>query len=177
MAILFAALLTGCSGARADLEAVPDLDLDRYAGTWYEVARLPNRFQDRCSSDVTARYELRDDGRIDVLNRCVKADGEAIEARGVARRASKDGPASILEVRFAPAFLGFLPAVWGDYQVFALDPDYRWAAVGEPRRRYLWILSRTPRLDEALLGKILETAASRGFDLEPLIRTPQSAAP
>ncbi len=157
------------------MRVVADLDLTRYAGTWYEVARLPNRFQEECAGDVTATYTLRDDGRIDVLNRCARADGSLDEAQGVARRASASDSNARLEVRFAPAWLSWLPAVWGDYWVLDLDPDYRWALIGEPRRRYLWVLSRSPGVDETTLRRILATAEREGYDLGPLVRTAQSA--
>lgn len=156
------------------VRAIPDLDLDRYQGAWYEVARLPNRFQDRCAGDVTANYSLRDDGRVDVVNRCRLADGSWDVARGVARRAERSGPASRLEVRFAPAWLSFLPAVWGDYWVLDLDPGYRWALIGEPGRRYLWVLSRTPTIDATTLDRILKTAERQGYDLSPLIRAAET---
>jgi apolipoprotein D and lipocalin family protein len=118
---------------------VPNVDLKRYEGAWHEVARLPNRFQKDCVSDVTANYKLRSDGNIDVLNRCRTRDGRFIQATGLARRASKDQPNSVLRVRFAPAFLSFLPQVWGDYQVRALATDYSYAAVGSGDFKYLWI--------------------------------------
>lgn len=158
--------------ARSAVRPIADLDLERYQGTWYEIARLPNRFQEQCAGTVTATYSLRDDGRVDVINRCRLEDGSWDEARGVARRADPSGPASRLEVRFAPAWLSFLPAVWGDYWVLELDPGYRWALIGEPGRRYLWVLSRTPEMDSKTLADVLKTAERQGYDLEPLIRTP-----
>lgn len=157
----------------APLRVVPNVDLSRYAGTWYEVARLPNRFQAKCAGEVVARYTLRPDGRITVANACRLSDGKTNEAIGVARRV-EGGPTSILEVRFAPAILSFLPAVWGDYHVIALGPDYDHAVVGAPDRQYLWILSRTPQMDPALYQRLLDGARAQGFDVAKVVPTRQS---
>ena len=97
------------------LEVVPTVDLSRYVGTWYEIARLPNRFQNKCAGDVTATYALLDNGEISVINRCRTFDGETTQAEGRARRAGEDQPNTKLKVRFAPAFLSFLPFVWWIY--------------------------------------------------------------
>jgi apolipoprotein D and lipocalin family protein len=153
---------------------VADLDITRYVGTWHEIARLPFRFQDQCVSDVTATYSLRPDGNITVVNRCRTKDGGTSEASGIAKRASADGPNSKLKVRFAPGWLSFLPFVWGDYWVIELAPDYSYAVVGEPGRAYLWVLSRTPSMDEAVLERVLEAVRQSGYDLSRLIRTPTS---
>jgi len=156
-----------------DLQAVPTVDLQRYAGTWYEIARLPNAFQKNCAGDVTATYTLDSDG-IEVVNRCRNENGEIIEARGRARLADKNGPTSKLEVRFAPAFLSWLPFVWGDYWVIDLAPDYSYAVVGEPSRKYLWILSRVKMLEEATLNHIRERLRQQGYDAGKLLMTNQS---
>lgn len=153
------------------LNVVDTVDLVRYSGTWYEIARLPNRFQDDCISDVTATYSLLDDGDIKVVNRCIKAGGEISQANGRARRASKDGPISKLEVRFAPAFLSFLPFVWGDYWILDLAPDYSYVVIGEPGRKYLWVLARSPEMDDRRLEKILDRVKVQGYTLDGLIRT------
>ena len=108
---------------------------------------------------------------IKVVNRCRNEDGEFTIAEGVARRASEDGSDSKLEVRFAPAFLSFLPFVWGDYWVIDLGADYNYAVVGEPNREYLWVLSRSPVMDDTLLAAILERARKQGYDTSKLIRT------
>ena len=157
------------------LTVVPQVDLNRYMGTWYEIARLPNSFQGKCVSDVTATYALLDDGDIRVVNRCRKEDGEMNEAEGIARLASKDGPNTKLKVRFAPAWLSFLPFVWGNYWIIALAPDYSYVAIGEPNREYLWILARTPIMDEATLAQVLEQVRQKGYDLTNLLRTTNSA--
>jgi apolipoprotein D and lipocalin family protein len=173
--VALAALVKADKRGRAPLRVVPSVDLGRYAGTWYEVARLPNRFQKRCAGDVAATYSVRPDGGLDVLNRCRRADGKLAEARGRARLADGGGPNSKLKVRFAPAFLSFLPFVWGDYQIIDLAPDYTYALVGEPGRNYLWVLSRTPRLGEEAYGRAVARAAEEGFDVGRLMKTEQSA--
>ncbi|HEY0875543.1 MAG TPA: lipocalin family protein [Vicinamibacterales bacterium] len=157
-------------GKEKPLRVAPDVDLERYTGKWFEIARLPNEFQDECASDVSAVYALRSDGRIDVTNRCLEPDGSVKEAKGVARRV--DGqPPSILEVRFAPGWLSFLPNVWGDYQIIQLDPEYRHVLVGSPDRKYLWILARTPQLDESVYQSLLDAANAQGFDTSTMMRT------
>ena len=150
---------------------VPSVDLARYQGKWHEVARFPNRFEKGCASDVTATYTLAADGSIKVLNECRKAGGGLKRAEGKARKASKDGPTSKLEVRFAPAFLSFLPAVWGDYWVIDLAPDYSYSVVGDEGRDYLWILSRTPVMDEAKYRQAVSAAAAQGFEVSRLVKT------
>lgn len=154
-----------------DLRVVPEVDLQRYMGTWYEIVRLPFKYQSQCISDVTATYALLEDGTVQVINRCRDEKGEVSEAVGLARRADKNGPNSKLEVRFAPAWLSWLPMVWGDYWIMVLAPDYSYVAVGGPDRKYMWILSRTPSMDEAVLQQILEQVKQNGYDLTGLMRT------
>ncbi len=159
--------------SHAPLRVVESVDLKRYAGRWFEVARLPNKFQRKCVGVVAAQYSLRADGRIDVVNRCRAADGGTEEARGIARKGGDGKNNARLQVRFAPAILSFLPNVWGDYWIIGLGPDYQWAIVGSPSREYLWILSRTPEITEAAYGQALEIAKGNGFDVNKLIRTPR----
>lgn len=174
----FFVLLTAVGNAQEKstqpLEVVPSVDLNRYTGTWYEVARLPFRFQTQCVGDVTATYTLLDDGTIKVVNRCRNQNGEMDEAVGRAKLASKDGPNTKLKVRFAPAFLSIFPFVWGDYWIIDLAADYSYAVVGEPERRYMWILSRTPVMDETTFQGIVDRAKQKGYDLTSLIRTQQT---
>jgi apolipoprotein D and lipocalin family protein len=150
--------------AQSDGEPRPvaAVDLERYAGLWYEIARIPNRFQKDCVGGATATYELRDDGRIDVINRCVKEDGEIKEARGIARR--DDGEGARLEVSFF-SILGWRP-VWGDYWILDLGEDYEYSIVGEGSRKYGWILSRSPTLEEDRLAALFESLRSQGYDPE-----------
>ncbi|MFL6214004.1 MAG: lipocalin family protein [Blastocatellia bacterium] len=153
---------------------VPSVDLTRYQGKWYEIARFPNRFEKSCASEVSATYTLNADNTIRVVNECRKADGQMKRAEGKARKADKDGPTSQLEVRFAPAFLSLLPVVWGDYWVLDLAPDYSYSVVGDESRDYLWILSRTPVMDEVKYQQAVNAAATQGFDVSRLMKTKQN---
>lgn len=168
-ALIMAALLLAPAGARASgpVTSVPDLDLSRYAGQWYEIAHLPVSFQRRCAGDITATYSLRGDGAIGVRNACRSRDGGIETAEGRAR--GVDGHPGRLQVRFAPDWLAWVPMVWADYWVIALDPDYQWAMVGEPGRDYLWILSRDPSMDRALFEDLRGRAQAMGYDLAPLV--------
>jgi len=163
----------GCTpAADGPLDLVGEVDLQRYQGRWYEIARLPNRFQDQCAGEVTAEYTLQENGRIRVVNRCRKTRGEFDQAIGEARRPDPARPAA-LEVRFAPRWLGWLPMVWGDYQVMALDAAYSRVLIGAPSREYLWILARAPALPKAELDALLDEAERQGFDVERVERTRQ----
>jgi apolipoprotein D and lipocalin family protein len=173
--VMAATFVQAGSSDKQPLRVVPSINLSRYTGRWYEVARLPNRFQKKCAGDVSATYTVMDDGQLKVVNQCSRANGETASVEGRARLANKRGPNTKLKVRFAPAFLSFLPFVWGDYWIIELAPDYSYAVVGEPTRKYLWILSRTPQLDDGVLQQLLEHAAAQGYDVGPLIRTKHSA--
>ena len=167
------ALAVAASHARAEkgappLETVPSVDLGRYAGKWYEIARLPNRFQRACAGDVTATYTSRPDGRISVLNECRTAEGRTKSARGTAKRADQVHPGKLKVTFFWPFY--------GDYWIIDLDPEYGWAVIGEPGRKYLWVLGREPRLDEDLYRRIVERASQKGFDTTRLLRTKHGAA-
>lgn len=156
------------------LDVVPSVDLGRFAGTWYESARLPNWFQKQCTGYVTATYTLLDDGAIKVVNSCRKANGQIAQAEGRAKLADTDGPNTKLKVRFAPKLLSFLPFVWGNYWIIVLAPDYSYAVIGEPSRKYLWVLSRMPTMDDTILQSVLDQVKQKGYDLSGLIRTQQT---
>ncbi|HEU4597153.1 MAG TPA: lipocalin family protein, partial [Pyrinomonadaceae bacterium] len=132
------------------------------------------RFQKDCAGDVSATYTLREDGEIDVLNQCREEGGRFKKAEGRARRTSKKGPNTKLEVRFAPAYLKFLPFVWGDYWIIDLAPDYSHAVVGDPRRDYLWVLARTPQMSEEAYREAVSRASAQGFDVSRLVKTPHA---
>lgn len=150
------------------------VDFDQYVGTWYEIARLPNWFQKKCAGEVTATYTLQDDGTISVVNRYRKEGGKFAEAEGIAKPAQTTGSNTKLKVRFAPGFLSFLPFVWGDYWIIDLAHDYSYAVIGEPNRKYLWVLSRTPTMNEATFHSLLDRVQEQGYDTENIIRTRQS---
>jgi apolipoprotein D and lipocalin family protein len=149
------------------LSTVPAVDVARYMGTWYEIAKYPNWFQKKCVSSTQAIYSLQANGQVQVLNRCKTDKGEWSEALGAARQIG--GPTSPrLQVRFAPEWLSFIPLLWGNYWIIELDPNYQWVVVSEPQREYLWILSRTPQLPDATLQQLRGLLASAGFDLSRL---------
>lgn len=165
---LLALALAGCGlSPTTPLDTVSEVEVQRYLGKWYEIARYPNRFQRQCFGGVTAEYSLRDDGRITVLNKCREdsLDGPVDHIEGVARVANTETNAE-LKVRF---FLFFE----GDYFIIDLDEDYQWAVVGEPARRFLWILSRTPSMDPAVYEDILSRLPEKGYDPAGLVLTPQ----
>jgi apolipoprotein D and lipocalin family protein len=145
------------------LTAVPSLDVPRYMGTWHEIAKYPNWFQNKCVSSTKATYTLQPNGRVQVLNRCKTEKGEWSEALGEARQIGEPTSAQ-LKVRFAPEWLSFIPLVWGNYWVIELDPNYQWVAISEPQREYLWILSRTPEMNAPELQALLTRLVNRGFD-------------
>lgn len=140
------------------------VDLERYAGHWYELARYPNRFQMDCVG-VTADYSPREDGKIDVLNMCWRGsfDGKKARARGVAKVVDKESNAKLKVTFFWPFY--------GDYWIIMLDPEYSWAVVSHPSREYLWILCRTKAMDEPTYAGILDQLQQWGFDTSKLIRT------
>ncbi len=175
--IIFAVMTTGGYAQEylsQPVSAVPFIDFNRYAGLWYEVARLPNRFQEQCAGDVTATYTLLGDGRLKIVNRCRQENGDISEAEGVGKQSGDDTLNTKLKVRFAPGFLSFLPFVWGDYWIINLAADYSYAVVGEPSRKYLWVLSRTPAMNDSTLSSILDQVKAEGYDLTSLIKTKQS---
>lgn len=158
----------------APIKTIASLDVARYQGTWYEIAKFPNWFQRKCIADTNATYKIKDDGNVSVTNRCTFEGGGKGEAIGTARQIGAS-TSPTLEVRFAPDWLAFLPMVWGDYWVIDIDPEYQLAAVSDPGRKYLWILSRTKALEpskyQALLGRLVN---DNGFSLEQLSLTPQN---
>lgn len=154
------------------VKTIAALDVPRYLGTWYEIAKFPNWFQKKCVSNTKAVYTTKPDGNLRVLNSCKTATGETSEAEGLARQiGAKDSPK--LEVRFAPEWLSFLPLVWGDYWVIDLDPQYQVAAVSDPRREYLWVLSRSPQLDPKVYADLLQRLTQQQFDIQKLELTSQ----
>jgi apolipoprotein D and lipocalin family protein len=154
------------TGSQPPLQVAPSVDLARYAGKWYEIARLPNRFQRDCATNTTATYKLRPDGKITVVNECRKADGRLKSAKGTARVADPKGPNTKLKVTFFWPFSG-------NYWIIDLDPEYRWVVVGEPGRDYLWILCREPRMEDAVYNQIIERVKQQGYQVGRLMKTAQ----
>ena len=155
------------------VQPVASVDLKRYSGKWFEVARYPNKFQKNCVGNTTATYTLKEKGKIEVLNQCLEKDGTVIDAKGEGKIVDKTTNAKF-EVRFAPGYLAFLPSVWGDYWIVDLDENYQYAAIGDPKREYLWVLSRTPKLNDAAYQNILRRLETMGFNPAKLIKTPQN---
>lgn len=151
------------------IQTVSNFDLNRYLGTWYEIARLPMKYQPEDSTDISAQYSLNENGNVKVDNRCLdehqQPDGAIGEATVV------DGPNGKLEVSFLPEGFRWIPFTKGDYWVIKLDADYQTALVGDPHLKYLWLLHRDTVLDEATQREYLHYAESLGYDLSDLIHT------
>lgn len=162
---------TEVANTNGALRTIPALDVPRYMGVWFEIAKFPNRFQRQCTGPTSATYRLNEDGTVQVINRC-QTDSGITEAIGAARQI---GPATSpqLKVRFAPAWLSFLPFVWGNYWVIDLDEGYQLAAVSEPSREYLWILSRTPQVAPDVYARLLDRLSGLGLDISKLEVTRQ----
>ena len=156
------------------LPTVPALDLPRYLGTWYEIDRLPIRHEPEDATDVSAHYTLEEDGSIRVRNRCLRG-GELVEAIGQAKPV--DASNSRLEVSFLPEGLRWIPFTKGDYWVILVDGGYTAALVGSPDRKYLWLLSREPRMDEITRQHYIAYARQQGFDVDRMIHTPHTGHP
>jgi apolipoprotein D and lipocalin family protein len=164
VALLIAStILAACASQQqaAPPPTVARVDLERYLGTWFEIARIPHPFQRQCVSDTSAQYGRNPDGTVSVLNRCRTQDGSFSEARGLAR-VTDPATNARLEVSFF-SILGWRP-VWGDYWVLMLDENYQYAVVGAPDRRYGWILSRTPLLSAATREVINARLRALGYD-------------
>ena len=147
------------------LEVVPHVELEKYLGKWYEIAHLPAKFQEGCD-ETTATYTLLKDGTISVLNQSIK-DGKMKQAKGKAKVVDKDSNAKLKVTFFWPFY--------GDYWIIKLGNNYDYSVVGTPNRKYLWILSRTPQMDDKLYSQLIEYAKSKGFEVNKLIKTLQKA--
>jgi apolipoprotein D and lipocalin family protein len=169
--VIAAGLLAGCatSPSTPPPQTVAQVDLQRYAGVWHEIALYPNRFQRGCASDTTATYRPIDESHVAVRNRCRRADGSEMSVDGVAEVVDRQSGAK-LKVSFLPAWLRWTGIGRGDYWVLHLSPDYRVAIVGEPRREYLWILARAPALTDAEYFALLPIVRAAGYDPERLRR-------
>lgn len=151
---------------------VPHVDLQRYLGTWYEIARKPMRHEDKTARDITATYSLDDSGAVRVVNACINEAGKVEVAEGQAK--PTDATNSKLEVTFLPEGLRWIPFTKGDYWILRLDADYQTALVGDPERKYLWLLHRQPHMDASVQAMWLEAARAQGYVLDDLIHPQQS---
>lgn len=174
LALAMMSLLGWSSQGLPPLKPIERLDAQRYMGRWYEIAKFPNRFQTHCTADTRADYRLLTTGRVEVINQCRLANGQMDVAKGSARFVGGEGTPTF-EVRFAPEWTEFLPMVWGKYWIIDLDKDYTVAAVSEPNREFLWILSRTPTLDEKRWNALMTRLEAQGLSIGKLERTPHTA--
>jgi apolipoprotein D and lipocalin family protein len=173
-ALLFASsmLLPGGLGASSDspektpLQTVASVDLNRYIGDWYEIARTPNRYENECAGDVKVHYALMPDGRMSLKNECRLPGGKTDTSRGRANIVDTVSHAKLRVTFFWPFF--------ADYWIIDLDKDYRYAVVGEPDRKYLWIISRSAQLDAPTYDEILHHIADHGYDVSKIAKTAQS---
>jgi apolipoprotein D and lipocalin family protein len=171
--ILFLFLFTevGAENTVKDVpQTVPQVDLQRYAGLWYEIAKIPNRFQKKCAGHTTAEYTLRDDNKIRVVNRCVKEDGSVEEIEGIAKVVDPVSQTRLKVSFFRPLGISLF---WGDYWIIGLGQDYEYAIVGTPNRKYGWILSRKPQLSKDKLEDIFQQLREQGYRPEDFQMTPQ----
>jgi apolipoprotein D and lipocalin family protein len=162
-AIIALLVLTGC--ATSTLTTVDSVDLKRYSGKWYEIARIPNTFQRDCTGTVTAEYAPLPNGKIQVINACQKSDGTWKSVKGTATPVAGSNNTK-LKVNFG------VPFITGDYWIIALDQkSYQWALVGHPSRNYLWILSRSPKIPDSLYNQIIQIAREKGYDTGRIMKT------
>ncbi len=177
LTVLLSLTLGACAGvdSRGDLSTVESVDLSRYAGAWYEIARLPMWFQRHCINSK-AIYSSRPDGAVGVHNECVTESGAVEQADGVATVVDTRTKAK-LTVVFDNWFARlFGSSRDGNYWILDLDPEYRTATVGSPDRRYLWILSRTPQLEESTYRRLVERAQQLGYPVSDLIKARRPAS-
>ena len=147
-------------GRETDMDApttVEKVDISRYTGLWYEIAKIPNRFQRKCIANTTAQYKMRDDGKIQVINSCLTAKGKTTRSKGLAKVVDTQSN-SRLKVSFFRPF-------WGKYWIIGLDADYQWAVVGGPKRKYGWILARKTELTDAQKETILSVLEKQGYQI------------
>ena len=155
------------------LQTVDKVQLDRYLGVWYEIARKPMYFENKCSRDITATYTLNENGNVSVTNRCLSKDGQLQQSIGEAF--VQNAPFNTkLKVSFLPEAIRWLSVARGDYWILKIDDDYQTVLVGEPRRKYMWVLSRSAQPDQAVVNEYLEYAKSVGYNLTDLIHTKQT---
>ena len=172
LAVMLVAVTSGCVVHTDNMppqSTVAQVDLERYMGQWYEIASLPNWFQKGCAC-TTAEYRLLDD-YVEVKNTCRDGSSQGKVREALGKAWVVDGSSGArLEVSFFWPFKG-------DYWIIALDPDYQWALVGHPQRKYLWILSRSPKMDAKLVEALLAQARSLGYPVDQINMTDQTCQP
>jgi apolipoprotein D and lipocalin family protein len=152
------------------VNTVPYVDLSKYTGKWYEISKIPNSFQKGCARNTTAEYKLREDGKIDVINKCIEDNGSVNEAEGLAK-VTDEKTNSKLKVSFVSIF--GIHLFWGDYWIIGLDKNYEFAVVGHPERKYGWILSRTPKLSDEKLQEAYSILKNNGYNPKDFEMTTQ----
>ena len=165
--------VTSLQTLASDVKPVEKLDLDKYLGTWVEIASIPQFFQRKCVRDTKATYSAAENSLIKVENVCTRDDGAREKAEGRARRVDADSAAK-LEVTFLELFGEYRFWVAGGYWVIALDANYQWAVVGHPSRRFGWVLARERRLSPVALAEIIGRVKSQGYDACEFVVTPQT---
>ncbi|XP_057967687.1 temperature-induced lipocalin-1 [Malania oleifera] len=162
--------------AKKEMEVVKGVDLQRYMGRWYEIASFPSRFQPKNGVNTRATYTLKEDGTVHVLNE-TWSDGKRGAIEGTAYKADPKSDEAKLKVKFyVPPFLPIIPVV-GDYWILFLDDDYHYALIGQPTRKYLWILCRQTHLDDEIYNQLVQKAKDEGYDVSKLHKTPQTDPP
>ncbi len=166
LGILMGAVVAIAAGSAPPLQTVAHVDLSRYVGKWFEIARYPNWFERKCNRDVSAEYSMKDNGGIRVVNSCITAVGKVERSGGSARVVDATTNAKLKVTFFWPFY--------GKYWVIGLGDQYEYAVVGEPSRGYLWILSRSAAMPESEYQDILRQVTAQGYDAKKLVRTKQS---
>lgn len=173
-ALIAGTLMQARAAETSPVQTVEQVDLNRYVGTWYEIAHFPMFFQRKCARDTQARYSIKSNGRVQVDNRCTTAEGKVEQSIGEAW--PLDSSNARLKVSFLPKAINWLPVGQGDYWILKLDADYQTVLVGSPNRRYLWILARQPHISDSTYQAYVEAARAQGFEVSKLQRTPQTSA-
>jgi len=168
---VFAIATFNVSAQASPPATVEQVDLQKYVGQWFEIAKIPNWFQRNCARNTSANYSLRDDRRIDVVNRCEDEDGDTDAAAGIARVVDTQSNAK-LEVSFFKLF--GMSLFWGDYWILDLGEQYDYVVVGTPSRKYGWILSRSPELEDKTLQTIYTRLRVAGYDPDVFVMTPHT---
>ncbi|XP_022750225.1 temperature-induced lipocalin-1-like [Durio zibethinus] len=162
--------------SKKTIEVVKNLDISRYMGRWYEIASFPSIFQPRNGVNTRATYILNEDGTVHVLNETF-TDGKRVSIEGSAYKADPKSDDAKLKVKFyVPPFLPIIPVV-GDYWVLYIDDDYQYALIGNPSRKYLWILCRQTQMDDEIYNRLVQKAKDEGYDVSKLHKNPQSDPP